>query len=86
MATLIVSLQIYMNKKNTKNLLKLQIFLFISEALSMCQLLKRNVCNFNKFCVLYITCKRSYSLYQLMLLASTLTTYMRKAWLHLKSF
>ena len=27
---------IYMNKKNTQNLLKSQIFLFFSEALSMC--------------------------------------------------
>ena len=43
---------IYMNKKNTQNLLKSQIFLFFSEALSMCQALKldkasekkRNIC------------------------------------------
>ena len=36
MTSLNVCLQIYMNKKNTQNLLKLQIFLFFSEALSMC--------------------------------------------------
>ena len=36
MPTLNVQLQIYMNKKNTQNLLKLQIFLFFSEALSIC--------------------------------------------------
>ena len=35
MPTLNVCVQIYMNKKNTQNLLKLQIFLFFSEALSM---------------------------------------------------
>ena len=31
----LVWLQIYMNKKKTQNLLKLQIFIFFSEALSM---------------------------------------------------
>ena len=35
MPTLNVCVQIYMNKKNTKNVLKLQIFIFFSEALSM---------------------------------------------------
>ena len=35
MPTLNVCVQIYMNKKNTQNLLKLQIFIFFSEALSM---------------------------------------------------
>ena len=44
-----------MNKNNTQNLLKLQIFRFFSEALSMyidkASEKKRNICNFNKFCV-----------------------------------
>ena len=35
MPTLNVCVQIYMNKKNRQNLLKVQIFLFFSEALSM---------------------------------------------------
>ena len=35
MPTLNVCVQIYMNKKKTQNLSKLQIFLFFSEALSM---------------------------------------------------
>ena len=35
MPTLNVCVEIYMNKKNTQNLFKLQIFLFFSEALSM---------------------------------------------------
>ena len=35
MPTLNVCVQIYMNKKSTQNLLKLQIFIFFSEALSM---------------------------------------------------
>ena len=35
MPTLNVCVQIYTNKKNTQNLLKLQTFLFFSEALSM---------------------------------------------------
>ena len=35
MPTLNVCVQIYVNKKSTKNLLKLQIFLLFSEALSM---------------------------------------------------
>ena len=46
MPTLNVRLQIYMNKKNTQNLLKLQIFLFFSEK-------KRNICNFNNFFVCF---------------------------------
>ena len=44
-----------MNKNNTQNLLKLQIFLIFSEALSMyigkASEKKRNICNFNKFSV-----------------------------------
>ena len=40
MTSLNVCLQIYMNKKNTQNLLKLQIFLFFSETLSMYQEIK----------------------------------------------
>ena len=35
MTTFNVYVQIHMNKKNTQNLSKLQIFLFFSEALSM---------------------------------------------------
>ena len=35
MPTLNVCVQIYMNKRNTQNLLKLQIFLFFSEAFSV---------------------------------------------------
>ena len=35
MSTLIFCVEIYINKKNTQNLFKLQIFLFFSEALSM---------------------------------------------------
>ena len=45
-----------MNKK-TQNLLKLQIFLFFSKALSRIDTAskkKRNICNFNKFCVFFI--------------------------------
>ena len=45
-----------MNKK-TQNLLKLQIFLFFSEALSHIDTAskkKRNICNFNKLCVFFI--------------------------------
>ena len=49
MPTLNVCIQIYMNKKNTQNLLNLQIFLFFSEDSEK----KRNICNFNKFCVLF---------------------------------
>ena len=56
MSTLNVWLQIDMNKK-TQNLLKLQIFLFFSKALSRIDTAskkKRNICNFNKFCVFFI--------------------------------
>ena len=42
MPTLNVCVQIYINKK-TQNLLKLQIFLFFSKALSMCQRLYKYV-------------------------------------------
>ena len=49
MPTLNVCVQIYMNKKKTQNLLKLQIFLFFSEASEK----KRNICSFNKFCVFF---------------------------------
>ena len=37
---------------NTQNLLKPQLFLFFSEALSMCQEEKKiNICSFNRVCV-----------------------------------
>ena len=49
MPTLNVCVQIYIYKKNTQNLLKLQIFLFFAEASEK----KRNICNFNKFCVFF---------------------------------
>ena len=55
MPTLNGCVQIYMNKK-TKDLLKLQIFLFFSEALSVYEKAsekKRNICNFNKLCFFY---------------------------------
>ena len=44
MATLNLCFQIFMNKKNTQNLLKLQIFLFFLEALSLYQ--KLCLCQF----------------------------------------
>ena len=56
MPTLNGCVQIYMNKK-TKDLLKLQIFLFFSEALSVYEKAsekKRNICNFNKLFFLFI--------------------------------
>ena len=46
-----------MNKENTQNLLKLQIFFFFSEALihyiDKASEKKRIICNFNKFCVFF---------------------------------
>ena len=57
MPTLNVCVQIYMNKK-TQHLLKLQIFLFFSEALSVFEKASekmKNICNFNKlFFLLFI--------------------------------
>ena len=41
MPTLDVLLQIYMNKKSGQNFLKLQMFLFFSEVLSMCNNIKK---------------------------------------------
>ena len=56
MPTLNVCVQIYMNKKNTQNLLKVQIFLFFLEALSMYQYDKETnfVCFFYSCIYIYI--------------------------------
>ena len=50
MTAIYIYVQIYMNKK-TQYLLKLQIFLFFSEALSVYEKAsekKKNICNWNK--------------------------------------
>ena len=56
MPTLNVCVQIYMNKKNTQNLLKVQKFLFFLEALSMYQCDKETnfVCFFYSCIYIYI--------------------------------
>ena len=65
MPTLNVCIQIYMNKK-TQHLLKLQIFLFFSEALSVYEKAsekKKNICNWNKlffYSYIYIYILRIY--------------------------
>ena len=57
MPTLNVCVQRYVNKKSTQNLLKLQILIFFSEALSITKLLKRReifVILINFVCVFFI--------------------------------